>query len=124
MRSNLFVHGNRGRNTYMSSTGLFTALVSCTAVSVLSCELVSLETSVLFCGVVLGGDDVALPRKTESLISASFRVSNAPLTVALSRSFCDKEEVMVTSPVPEDALLCKPSGCCLRNRLSARADFA
>lgn len=72
----------------------------------------------------LGGEEVALPRKTESLISASLRVSNAPLTVARSRSFCDKDEVMVASPEPGDNPPCMPSGCCFRNLLSASADFA
>lgn len=104
--------------THISSTGLCIALVSGDVVVSLS------GIFLLFFGThCLDGEEVALPRKTESLMSASLRVSNAPRTVALNRSFCDKEEVMVASPKPGDDPPCMPSGCCFRNLLSASADF-
>ena len=91
----------------------------------LSGVAVSLFKAALLLGAgCLVGEDVALPRKTESLISASLRVFNAPRTAARNRSFCDSDDVMVAPPEPEDTVLCRPSGCCFRNRLSASADFA
>jgi hypothetical protein len=105
--------------TYISSTGLCIALVSGEVVIGLSGG-----TLLLFGLDGLGGEEVALPRKTESLMSASFRVSRAPRTVARNRSFCDKEEEMEALPDPGDSPPCIPSGCCLRNLFKTSADFA
>lgn len=106
--------------TYISSTGLWIALVSGDATPGIADAAVSIRVVLIFCGS-LGGDEIALPRKVESLMSASLRVSNAPRTVARNRSFCERDDVIVAAPAPEDNL-CTPSGCCLRNRLSESAD--
>jgi hypothetical protein len=103
---------------YISSTGLWIVLAPGGAAPGTTDAFVSMG-AMLSCGGP-GGDEVALPRKVESLMSASFRVSNAPRTVARNRSFCERDEVMVPAPTPKDNL-CTPSGCCLRTRLSERA---
>lgn len=104
--------------SYISSTGLWIVLVSGDATPGIAD--VSIAVVLIFCGD-LGGDEIALPRKVESLMSASLRVSNAPLTVALNRSFCERDDVIVAAPTPDNNL-CTPSGCCLRNRFSESAD--